>query len=48
MTLSTGSTHNYASRQAAEESPFIVPLEGMKAQMRQICIALLQVQDLGL
>jgi len=43
MTLTTGSTHNYAPRQPAEESPFIVPLEGMEAQMRQIGIALLQV-----
>jgi hypothetical protein len=48
MTLTTGSTHNYAPRQAAEESPFIVPLEGMEAQMQQIGIALLQVQDLVL
>jgi hypothetical protein len=34
--------------QAAKESPFIVPLEGMEAQMRQIGIASLQVQDLVL
>jgi hypothetical protein len=33
MTLSPASTQNYALRQAAEESPFIVPFKALPKQM---------------